>query len=135
MQPNILLLMTDQHSKYHLGCYGDDLVRTPHLDKLAASGVRFDNAYCASPVCVPSRMSFMTSRRPSANQVWNNNHILRSDIPTWAHALGIGGYETALIGRMHFVGADQRHGFEKRPLGEYSAHHPGASRQGGPERS
>jgi choline-sulfatase len=132
MRPNILLLMTDQHSKYHLGCYGDGLVRTPHLDKLAASGVRFDNTYCASPVCVPSRMSFMTSRRPSANQVWNNNHILRSDIPTWAHALGMAGYETALIGRMHFVGADQRHGFEKRPLGEYSAHHPGASRQGGP---
>ena len=132
MQPNILLLMTDQHSKYHLGCYGDELVRTPNLDRLAAAGMRFDNAYCASPVCVPSRMSFMTSRRPSANQVWNNNHVLRSDIPTWAHALGIAGYETALIGRMHFVGADHRHGFEKRPVGEYSAHHPGASRAGGP---
>jgi choline-sulfatase len=129
---NILLLMTDQHSKYHLGCYGDELVRTPNLDNLAASGMRFDNAYCASPVCVPSRMSFMTSRRPSANRVWNNNHVLRSDIPTWAHALGVAGYETALIGRMHFVGADHRHGFEKRPIGEYSAHHPGAPRQGGP---
>jgi choline-sulfatase len=124
--------MTDQHSKYHLGCYGDELVRTPNLDKLAASGVRFDNTYCASPVCVPSRMSFMTSRRPSANRVWNNNHVLRSDIPTWAHALGASGYETSLIGRMHFVGSDHRHGFEKRPIGEYSAHHPGASRQGGP---
>lgn len=124
--------MTDQHSKYHLGCYGDQLVRTPNLDKLAARGVRFDNTYCASPVCVPSRMSFMTSRRPSANGVWNNNHVLRSDIPTWAHALGASGYETALIGRMHFVGSDHRHGFEKRPIGEYSAHHPGASRLGGP---
>ncbi|MCH2664440.1 sulfatase-like hydrolase/transferase [bacterium] len=131
-RPNILLLMTDQHSKYHLGCYGDELVRTPNLDRLANEGMRFDNTYCASPVCVPSRMSFMTSRRPSANRVWNNNHVLRSDIPTWAHALGIAGYETALIGRMHFVGTDHRHGFEKRPIGEYSAHHPGASRQGGP---
>lgn len=128
---NILLLMTDQHSKYHLGCYGDDVVRTPNLDRLAASGMRFDNAYCASPVCVPSRMSFMTARRPSANRVWNNNHVLRSDIPTWAHTLGIAGYETALIGRMHFVGIDHRHGFEKRPIGEYSAHHPGAPRLGG----
>ena len=77
-------------------------------------------------------MSFMTSRRPSANRVWNNNHVLRSDIPTWAHALGASGYETALIGRMHFVGTDHRHGFEKRPIGEYSTHHPGASRLGGP---
>jgi choline-sulfatase len=132
MPPNILLLMTDQHSKFHLGCYGDELVRTPNLDRLAASGMRFDNTYCASPVCVPSRMSFMTSRGPSANRVWNNNHVLRSDIPTWAHALGVAGYETALIGRMHFVGADHRHGFEKRPIGEYSAHHPGASRLGAP---
>ena len=131
MLPNILLLMTDQLSKFHMGCYGDDLVRTPNLDSLATSGMRFDNIYCASPVCVPSRMSFMTSRRPSANRVWNNNHVLRSDIPTWAHALGVAGYETALIGRMHFVGSDHRHGFEERPIGEYSAHHPGASRQGG----
>ncbi len=129
--PNILILMTDQHSKYHLGCYDDKVVRTPNLDALAARGVTLDNAYCASPVCVPSRMSFMTGRRPSTNEVWNNNHVLRSDIPTWAHALGASGYETSLIGRMHFLGPDQRHGFERRPLGEYGARHPGASRQGG----
>ena len=96
-RPNILILITDQHSKYHLGCYGDDVVRTPNLDGLAERGVTLDNTYCASPVCVPSRMSFMTSRRPSANEVWNNNHVLRSDIPTWAHALGAAGYETSLI--------------------------------------
>ena len=123
---NVLLIMSDQHSRYHLGCYGDPLVRTPHLDGLAQRGVRFDNAYCPSPLCVPSRMSFMTARRPSANRVWHNGHILSSAIPTWAHALGASGYETALIGRMHFVGPDQRHGFEVRPLGEYFALHPGA---------
>ena len=60
----------------------------------------------------------MTARRPSANRVWTNGHILSSAIPTWAHALGADRYETALIGRMHFVGADQRHGFERRPMGE-----------------
>ena len=48
------------------------------------------------------------------------------------HAVGAAGYETALIGRMHFVGPDQRHGFEHRPIGEYSARHPGTSQQGGP---
>ena len=130
--PNILILMTDQHSKHHLGCYGDEVVRTPNLDALAARGVTLDNAYCASPHCVPSRMSFMTGRRPTANEVWNNLHVLRSDIPTWAHALGAAGYETSLIGRMHFVGPDQRHGFERRPLGEYNATHFGARRRGGP---
>lgn len=129
---NILLLISDQHSKYHIGAYGDPLVRTPHLDQLAAQGMRFNNAYCASPVCVPSRMSFMTCRTPSKNRVWNNNHLLHSGIPTWAHAMGVAGYETALIGRMHFNGHDQRHGFEHRPLGEYGAIHPGAPRQGAP---
>lgn len=131
-RPNILLIMSDQHSKYQFGAYGDSLVRTPHLDRLANEGMLFSNAYTAAPLCVPARMSFMTTRRPSANEVWNNGHILSSAIPTWAHALGAAGYETALIGRMHFVGPDQRHGFEKRPIGEYSAQHPGVPRLGGP---
>jgi choline-sulfatase len=125
--PNVLIIMSDQHSKHYLGCYGNALVRTPHLDRLAAAGMVMDNCYTASPLCVPSRMSFMTTRYPSANRVWSNNHILSSAIPTWAHAMGAAGYETALIGRMHFVGPDQRHGFERRPLGEYSAVFPGAT--------
>ncbi len=120
-QPNILILMSDQHSKHVLGSYGDGLVRTPNLDALAAAGTRFTAAYCPAPLCGPSRMSFLTARRPSANRVRTNEQILSSAIPTWAHALGAVGYETALIGRMHFVGPDQRHGFELRPLGEYMA--------------
>lgn len=129
-RPNVLIILSDQHSRHHLGCYGDELVRTPNLDRLAAEGMRMDAAYTAAPVCVPARMSFMTSRRPSANRVWTNGNALSSAIPTWAHAMGAAGYETSLIGRMHFVGGDQRHGFERRPVGEYSAVHPGADRQG-----
>jgi choline-sulfatase len=132
-RPNVLIILSDQHSRHHLGCYGDELVRTPRLDALAAGGMRMDAAYTAAPVCVPSRMSFMTSRTPSQNEVWTNHDILSSALPTWAHAMGAGGYETALVGRMHFVGADQRHGFERRPVGEYSAVHPGARRQGSPQ--
>ena len=131
-RPNILVLMSDQHSKRQLGSYGDSLVRTPNLDRLASEGMLFENAYCPSPVCVPSRMSFMTGRTPTGNRVWTNQNVLHSGIPTWPHALGIAGYETALIGRMHFVGPDQRHGFERRPLGEYMATHPGAPMQGEP---
>lgn len=131
-RPNILVLMSDQHSKNFLSCYGNPVVRTPNLDRLAAKGTRFTSTYCPAPLCVPSRMSFMTTRMPSQNQVWNNNHVLASGIPTWAHALGAAGYETSLIGRMHFVGPDQRHGFENRPIGEYSANHPGVPERGGP---
>jgi len=129
---NILILMSDQHNKHVLGCYGNEVVRTPNLDRLASEGMRFTNAYCPAPLCVPSRMSFMTGRTPSGNQVWDNGHILSCGIPTWAHVLGAAGYETALIGRMHFVGIDQRHGFEKRPLGEFGARPPGAPAKGGP---
>ncbi len=129
---NVLIFMSDQHNPHVLGCYGNPDVRTPNLDRLAAEGVRFTNAYCATPLCVPSRMSFMTSRTPSRNRVWNNAHILSSGIPTWAHVLGAAGYQTVLVGRMHFVGADQRHGFARRPLGEFCAGHPGATWVGGP---
>jgi choline-sulfatase len=131
-RPNILLIMTDQHSKKLLGCYGNEIVRTPNLDRLAREGVRFTNAYCPSPLCVPSRMSFLTSRTPSANEVWNNKHILSSGIPTWATLLTVAGYETSLIGRMHFYGPDQRHGFQHRPIGERSAGPVGMPAQGGP---
>ncbi len=131
-RPNLLVIMTDQHSRHVLGCYGNSLVRTPNLDRLAVEGMRFTDAYCPSPLCVPSRMSFMTCRTPSANEVWNNNHILHSGIPTWATALSIAGYETALLGRMHFDGPDQRHGFESRPVSEPSAGPVGMTPRGGP---
>ena len=124
-RPNILVIMSDQHSKHVLGCYGNPIVRTPNLDRLAANGVLFTDAYCASPVSCPSRMSFLTGRTPSRNRVWNNQQILNPAIPTWAHVLGAAGYETSLLGRMHFEGHDQYHGFENRPIGEMFAVHPG----------
>jgi len=129
-RPNILVIMSDQHNKHFLGCYGNEIVRTPNLNRLAGEGMRFEGTYCPAPLCVPSRMSFMTSRTPSRNQVWGNFHILSSSIPTWAHCLGIAGYETALVGRMHFSGPDQRHGFEKRPFAEFGADLPG-TKEGG----
>ncbi len=124
-RPNILVLFSDQHSKHVLGAYGNQIVRTPHLDRLAAEGMRFTDTYCASPVCCPSRMSFMSARTPRGNRVWSNKSILNSGIPTWAHVLGMSGYETSLLGRMHFEGHDQYHGFENRPIGEMFAVHPG----------
>ncbi|MCF6176577.1 MAG: sulfatase-like hydrolase/transferase [Victivallaceae bacterium] len=110
--PNILVVISDQHAFSKTGCYGDTVVRTPNMDRLAQEGIRFDAAYTASPVCVPARMSFMTGRKPSENKVMENFDILSSGIPTWANHLSKAGYETALIGRMHFDGPDQFHGFD-----------------------
>jgi len=122
-QPNFLVIMSDQHNPHVLGCSGDEVVKTPNMDALAESGVIFEHAYCQSPLCVPSRMSFLTAQQPFDIRVWTNSCILSSDITTFAHSLGAAGYETALIGRMHFVGADQWYGFEKRLVGSLTAVH------------
>jgi len=126
-RPNLLYIHTDQHNPFVTGCYGDLLVATPNLDQLAADGVRFDNVYCPSPICVPSRMAMLTGRHPYQNEVWTNSHILDSGIPTLAHAMGAAGYRPVLIGRMHAVGPDQLHGYAERLVGDHSPNHIGGS--------
>jgi len=126
-RPNLLVLMSDQHSPHVLGCAGDEIVRTPHLDELAGEGVRFDSCYCPAPLCVPSRMAFLTSRFPSDIRVWTNHCVLNSNIPTFAHRLASDQIETILCGRMHFRGADQRHGFIQRMVGEAGGSYPGGA--------
>ncbi len=132
-KPNIVLFMSDQHNPNVLGCYGNDIVRTPNIDKLAQDGVAFHNCYCASPLCVPSRTAFLTGQYPSDTGVWTNNCILNSEIPTFVHKLGASGYETILCGRMHFTGPDQRHGFEKRLIGDVTEQYLGGIPIGLPE--
>jgi choline-sulfatase len=126
-RPNLLYIHSDQHNPYVTGCYGDSLVETPHLDALAARGVVLDNTYCPSPICVPSRMSMLSGRYPSDNEVWTNSHMLDSATPTFAHAMGAGGYRPALIGRMHSVGPDQLHGYAERLVGDHGPNQMGGS--------
>lgn len=113
-KPEILIFMSDQHNASYMRCAGNPVVETPNMDRIAAQGVRFENSYTSCPLCVPARMSFMTGQLPSTLSVFHNEETLRSDHVTFAHVAGAMGYETALVGRMHFVGEDQRHGFEKR---------------------
>ncbi len=130
--PNLLYIHSDQHSPFVAGCCGDTLVRTPHLDALAAEGVLLENAYCPSPICVPSRMSMLSGRHPFENRVWTNSHILSSAIPTLAHAMGAAGYRPVLIGRMHALGPDQLHGYAERLVGDHGSNHLGGD--GGTDR-
>jgi arylsulfatase A-like enzyme len=117
-RPNLVIILADQQSPHVLGCAGDRVVRTPHLDRLAAGGVRFTATYCGSPLCVPSRMTFLTARHCSPIGVWSNGCLLDSQTPTFPGALAAAGYETVLAGRMHFAGPDQRHGFTRRKIGD-----------------
>lgn len=126
---NVLFLFSDQHNQKVAGCYGDSVVQTPNIDKLAQDGVRFDNAYCPSPICVPSRMASLTARWPHRQECWTNDDILRSDLPSWLHAAGAAGYAPVLIGRLHAIGPDQMHGYAERQGGDHSPNWQGAPRQ------
>ena len=113
-QPNIVVIMADQLAPQFTGTYGHPIVQTPHMDALASRGTRFDAAYCNSPLCAPSRASFMTGQQISKIAAYDNASEFASTLPTFAHYLRRAGYRTCLSGKMHFVGPDQLHGFEER---------------------
>ena len=113
-QPNILILMVDQLTGTLFPDGPADFLHAPNLRALAARSVRFANSYTASPLCAPARASFMSGQLPRRTRVYDNAAEFQSDIPTYAHHLRRAGYQTALSGKMHFVGPDQLHGFEQR---------------------
>lgn len=110
-RPNFLMIMSDEHAPHYSSVYGHPLVQTPNMERLAKIGVTFDNAYCNSPLCMPSRMSFMTGRYIHHIESWDNATPLRTDAVTWAHLLRSVGYDVALSGKQHFCGPDRLHGF------------------------
>ena len=113
-RPNILIIMVDQLNGTLFPDGPAEWLHTPHLKKLAARSVRFENCYTASPLCAPGRASFMSGQLPSVTGVYDNAAEFPSDLPTYAHHLRRAGYQTCLSGKMHFVGPDQMHGFEER---------------------
>lgn len=105
--------MADQLTPRVLSAYGGR-ARTPNLDALARQAVVFDSFYCNSPLCAPSRFSFMAGQLPSKIGAYDNAAEFPAQTPTFAHYLRSAGYQTALSGKMHFCGPDQLHGFEER---------------------
>src|SRR5258708_8825919 len=110
---NVLLLMSDQHKPRAMGIDGNPVAKTPNLDALARSGVRFDSVYCSNAVCVPSRASLLTGLYTHNHGAYNNSIAWPFAHKTMAHHFNRAGYMTGLIGKMHFVDA-QTHGFEYR---------------------
>ena len=86
-------------------------MKTPNLDRLAAAGTLFENAYCNSPLCSPARFALITGCRASRIGAYDNAAELPSGIPTLPHYLRAAGYRTCLSGKMDFTGADQLHGY------------------------
>ena len=120
MQPNIILIMTDDLGYGHLGCYGQEIIETPHLDQLAHEGVRFTQSYAGCAVCAPSRSVLMTGYHAGHTPVRGNSGgiPLRREDVTMAEMLRQAGYTTALFGKWGLgdartSGAPNRQGFDE----------------------
>ena len=100
-RPNVLLIVTDQQRADHLGCAGNALLRTPHIDQLAASGVRATRFHAASTTCMSNRATLMTGRLPSLHGVVHNGINLSREHTTFVELLRAAGYATALVGKSH----------------------------------
>ena len=110
-RPNILFIISDEHNASVMGCAGNTIIHSPNLDRLAAGGVMFDNCYCNSPLCVPSRLSLTSGKYASRVGAWNNNCTLPSaDYPSLPRVLNAAGYESFLCGKMHYE-STRRYGF------------------------
>ena len=98
---NVLLILTDQQRADHLSCAGNPDLKTPNLDRFASEGIRFTNAYCANPMCMPNRSTIFTGKYPSIHGVRCNGINLNPDIPTFTQSLLDSGYHTCSFGKIH----------------------------------
>lgn len=102
-RPNILLILSDDHSAPHVGCYGNPDIRTPNLDRLAAAGIRFDRAYVACPQCVPSRSAIMSGRSPVDTQMTRFTAPLPAEVKVFPEILRAQGYFSGVAGRTYHL--------------------------------
>ncbi len=112
---NFVFILSDEHNRDALGCYGHRFARTPNLDALAARGTRFANAYCNSPICVPSRAALATGRYVHETGHWDNAHPYDGTPASWHHAVRDAGGDSISIGKLHFRAAG-RNGFTEEIL-------------------
>ena len=113
-KPNLLFLFTDEQRADTLGCYGNEFVQTPNLDRLAAESFVFENTYVTQSVCTPSRSSIMTGLYPHTCGCTANNIPLRSEIPCLPELVADPEYRTAHMGKWHL--GDEifpQHGFQE----------------------
>ncbi len=113
MSPNnTLIIMTDEHSRDGISCYGG-VAQTPNIDRLAEYGTRFDNAYTPSPICVPARAAFQSGRYIHQNRCWSNAQPYSGNPPGWGHRLQEEGHETISIGKLHYRSSEDNNGFTR----------------------
>jgi arylsulfatase len=120
-RPNFLIMCSDQMRADHMGCAGNPVIRTPHLDALAAKGVNLSRTYVNNPLCMPCRATLFTGLTPRGHRVRTNGIPLDASIPTLPGALAEVGYKTASIGKVHLspYGYGQRPDLAYLPPGQF----------------
>jgi choline-sulfatase len=113
---NLLFLLSDNHNRALAGCYGHPQATTPNLDRIAARGVRFANAYSASPLCCPARAALATGRFPHQTGYWDNAIVYDGRVPSWMHRLRAQGHMVTSIGKLHFRSSEDDNGFSEELL-------------------
>lgn len=113
---NVLFIFSDEHDPRHMGCSGSKLVKTPNLDRLAAQGTRFTNAYTPSPICVPARASLATGLPVQEIGYWDNALAYDGRVEGWGHALQKAGRRVESIGKLHFTNDQDPTGFSAQSL-------------------
>lgn len=115
-RPNILFIMTDQHRWDCIGANGNELIKTPNIDRLASEGANFTHFFVQAPVCVPSHVSFFTGRYPHSHQNRVNYTPLDRSEELMQSRLRNAGYATASVGKLHYypptVAEAKRTGFD-----------------------
>lgn len=99
--PNIVLFLSDDHAQMDAGCYGNEVINTPNIDRLASEGIRFNEAYSITPTCVPSRASLYTGLGPHRHGSHENHSRINEGIQTLPHYLSELGYQVLLAGKTH----------------------------------
>lgn len=118
-QPNILLIITDQHSTKAMSCNGNSYVHTPAIDAIATQGVNFQNAFCCNPVCIPSRIGMFTGRYPHEAGIYLNTRKYSQELnqfPWMGKLFAAAGYETTYFGKSHLLVKPKQkkiHGFRQ----------------------
>ena len=107
-QPNIILIMADDHAAKAIGSYGLGINKTPNIDRLANEGMRFDHCYVSNSICTPSRATILTGTYNHVNGVTTLNTPINNRLPNMAKHLRTGGYETAIVGKWH-LGEGKEH--------------------------
>jgi len=116
---NVLVLMSDEHTRSVMGAYGNTLVHTPALDKLANDGVRFENAYTPSPICISARASFATGTQVFEHRCWSSAEPYYGQQQSWMQRLRARGHDVVCIGKQHYRSAADDCGFSEQILPMY----------------